>query len=91
MVYCSHDSHSGLRAKVGSAFACRSPAHKKKWWCDSECKDEYASGVTCCGDPGHTGRCIGPNGPAWEHPKDCNCRDWPKKAPLPVSQTLLGA
>lgn len=88
MVYCTHDSHWKVK---GSGFACRQPTHKKKWCCDSECQEKCASGVTCCNDPGHAGRCIGPNGPAWDHPKDCNCRDWPGQAPLPASQQRLVA
>lgn len=88
MVYCWHDSHQILKAS-GKAFSCRSPAHKKNRACDSECPEHPGGGIHCCSDVDHGGICIGPNGPGWEHPKDCPCKDWPGSAPLPKEQTLL--
>lgn len=74
MTYCWADSHQNIAAK-GAAFTCRFPGHRDKIACDSQAPGEGDSmlGVTCCEDAGRHDTCIGPNGPAWPHPIDCDC------------------
>lgn len=84
MTYCWNDVHQRHKPKV-HAEKCRAVSHKEAIVCDSQCPSrtyEYTdgskftndrAGVRCCETAGRHERCIGPNGPAWEHPADCPC------------------